>query len=364
MIGMTVRIGNRKVRLDELVAKHHAGQSPHDTPLIRDYQARWDGLLSQSKEMPAIDTTPERLSQIPSDRVRYVDKTVDNPAGMLVRLLGINYDPSPSNNPADVRKLDAPAGHDGVPYYLVMTVPARAGRTSCGHGKPYTPCCALCRNMIEPGFFIFDRNALIEGFYVGPNQNPIDRHHSLLVSAEQRPQGNITTQDIRTAMEFSYVMNQFLIYNGPKTGGTVPHLHFQGFDHRMGNEYPTPVQVLVDDVRGSMTRLNGNSIDFELDAYPGKHRFFMGAGAADKAMRHVDALGRDALYNMFIDKDVVGVVSRRADPERNPVQRPETESLWAGLEMLGCIVVPKPHLARNLTYNTIDNAMRDTLAPR
>ena len=257
---------------------------------------------------------------------------------------GIRYVPK-----INVQKVENP--EEGFPYFLAITNTNRENRPKSkpmdleGH-------CVICASDSPERKYMET-----EGYMIIPNVFPIVPYHSLIVTKRAIDQNDLHSDDLEKAMEFSFVFDQFLIYNQRETGGTVNHLHLQSFPYALEG-HQIPLHGLLETYR------SGN--EFMIETYPAEHRCFV--ADPDSALAYARQFNTP--LNMIVDKDVIMVV-----PRSEAINQSITHSLWAGLELCGGIVIGHiregdeiihraEDLSAHLTFQQYIRALGNTTLPK
>ena len=253
-----------------------------------------------------------------------------------------------------------PNTRGGLPYVLAITNPNRAKRPNGKEKKDEdaNSHCAICLNNVEKGLMLFTEE--LGDYILTPNLFPIAPHHSLLLSERHIDQDNLTQRDLEMSMEFSFVFDQFLIYNQKNSGATIDHLHLQTLPYCFNGKV-TPLHYLFNKYRGTVDDT------FVLDEYPGQHRCF--AANAQAAIDYIhEVVKQKHSYNVVVDKEMIAVI-----PRSESIAIDLTASKWAGLEMCGGIVLgdikhkngrvktDASDLAKELTFDDYLAAFHSTL---
>lgn len=264
-----------------------------------------------------------------------------------------NQGPTIAYDPTSVNVKKCGQNNSEMPYYLVISNPARESRPKGAASSEYkmgrtSPQSLLDKNVIRRGLIMFDD--LFEKYDVTPNGYPISLFHSLIISKDPKKQDDLTEEDIATGMAHSFLFDQFVIYNHSKAGGTIEdHFHLQGFPYEIiPNDKKTipPLIKLINESR----KYNKN--EFSLMRYPAENKCFRGVNAPKKAMEYISANLIDKPCNIIMDKDTAVVIPRNYSEKLI-----ETATQFAGLEMSGGIVTTE-QLSKAMTYAMCDLLLR------
>jgi hypothetical protein len=209
-----------------------------------------------------------------------------------------------------------------LPYFVVILNSARDERPRLDTPSVVAASVAgttdgkdpLQRNLIDRDMII----AEFGDFYLTPNGYPYHRYASLLVAKdEHRRQEYPTPGDIDTWMRFSILTKQYVFFNSPHAGASIPaRLHAQVVDPEgIRSEDRTVVYPLLNPnttvrqhIRPGIEKLSGYGIEaLVLRGRDAPHR----ASLAIKKLR--DEEGH--WYNIMVKEKEVFIVARNADKE-------------------------------------------------